>query len=124
MARLKRGSPTLEKALRRIAAIQSISPTLELGNELNLTEYESRIQALQTQLLKYNSLLSTLDEMASRLSITEEELNAYSERMLLGVASRYGKHSLQYVQAGGKQRKKSSRRSRKTQSASESIATP
>ncbi|MFN6566590.1 hypothetical protein [Dendronalium sp. ChiSLP03b] len=123
MARLKRSSPTLEKALRRIAGMRSISSTLDFGNGLNLTDYDSRIQILQTQLSTYNTLLSTLDEMAGRLSLTEEELNSYSEKMLMSVATHYGKHSLQYVQAGGKPRQKSSRRSSNSQSPSESTAT-
>ncbi|MCC5606573.1 hypothetical protein LC612_07170 [Nostoc sp. CHAB 5834] len=123
MARLKRSSPSLEKALRRIAGMRSINPTLEFGNGLNLTDYDSRIQTLQTQLSTYNTLLSTLDEMTGRLSLIEEELGGYSEKMLMSVATHYGKDSLQYMQAGGKPRKKLSRRSSNTQSPSESIAT-
>ncbi|MEH2003904.1 hypothetical protein [Nostoc sp.] len=123
MARLKRSSPTLEKALRRIAGMRSISSTLEFGNGLSLTNYDSHIQTLQTQLSTYNTLLSSIDEMAGRLSLIEEELRGYSEKMLMSVAARYGKDSLQYVQAGGKQRKKLSRRSSNTQSPSESTAT-
>ncbi|MEH2243285.1 hypothetical protein [Nostoc sp.] len=123
MARLKRSSPTLEKALRRIAGMRSISPTLEFGNGLSLTDYDSRIQILQTQLSTYNTLLSTLDEMTGRLSLTEEELRGYSEKMLMSVATHYGKDSLQYVQAGGKQRKNLSRRLSNTQSPSDSTAT-
>ncbi|MGV0107680.1 ATPase involved in DNA repair [Nostoc sp. DSM 114160] len=123
MARLKRSSRTLENALRRIAGMRSISPTLEFGNGLNLTDYDSRIQNLQTQLSTYNTLLSTLDEMAGRLSLIEEELRGYSENMLMSVATHYGKDSLQYIQAGGKPRKKLSRRSSNTQSPSESTAT-
>ncbi|MDZ8070516.1 MAG: hypothetical protein RMY64_33725 [Nostoc sp. DedQUE08] len=123
MARLKRSSRTLENALRRIAGMRSISPTLEFGNGLNLTDYDSRIQNLQTQLSTYNTLLSTLDEMAGRLSLIEEELRGYSEKMLMSVATDYGKDSLQYIQAGGKPRKKLSRRSSNTQSPSESTAT-
>ncbi|MEH1903167.1 MAG: hypothetical protein V7L04_17580 [Nostoc sp.] len=103
--------------------MRSINPTLEFGNGLSLTDYDSRIQTLQTQLSTYNTLLSTLDEMTGRLSLIEEELRGYSEKMLMSVAARYGKDSLQYIQAGGKPRKKLSRRSSNTQSRSESTAT-
>ncbi|MEH1942482.1 MAG: hypothetical protein V7L01_20015 [Nostoc sp.] len=122
MTRLKRSSPALEKALRRIAGMRSISPTLEFGNGLSLTDYDSRIQNLQTQLSTYNTLLSTLDEMTGRLSLIEEELGGYSEKMLMSVATHYGKDSLQYVQAGGKPRKNSSRRSSNTQSPSDTVS--
>lgn len=123
MSRLKRSSPTLEKALRRMAGIRSISPTLEFGNGLSVIEYDSRIQNLQTQLSTYNTLLSTLDEMAGRISLTEAELRSYSEKMLMSVATHYGKDSLQYVQAGGKPRQRSSGRLSITQAISESPVT-
>ena len=80
MARLKRSSPTLEKAIRRLDGMRSISATLEFGNGLSLTDYDSHIQTLQTQLSNYNTLLSTVDEMADCISLAEEELRSYSER--------------------------------------------
>jgi hypothetical protein len=123
MARLKRSSPTLEKAKRRISGMQSISPTLDFGKGFSLTEYDRRIQTLQSELSSYNTLLSTLDEKAGRISLIEQELNRYSENMLMSVATNYGKDSLQYIQAGGKPRKSSSRRSSKSQSLSKSTVT-
>ncbi|MDX2216842.1 MAG: hypothetical protein SFY66_26485 [Oculatellaceae cyanobacterium bins.114] len=109
MARLKRNSAVLDKALLRMAGMRSIHETLEFGNGLSLVEYDTHIQALQTQLLSYNTMLSTLDEMAGRLGLMEQELRSYSEKMLMSVATRYGKDSLQYMQAGGKARKRLTR---------------
>ncbi|MDZ8052950.1 MAG: hypothetical protein RMX68_032760 [Aulosira sp. ZfuVER01] len=123
MVRPKRSSPTLEKAVKRIAGMRWISPTLDFGKGLNLTEYDSRIQSLQNELSNYNNLLTTLDETADRISQIEEELNRYSEKMLMSVVTNYGKDSLQYIQAGGKPRKNSSRRSKKSQSSSEGTVT-
>jgi len=108
MARLKRSSPVLNKALRRLAGMRSLHHKLKLGNGLNLTEYDARIQALQAQLLNYNTMLSQLDELAGQIALLEQDLSNYSEKMLLGVASQYGKSSLEYMQAGGKPRKHSS----------------
>jgi DNA primase len=124
MARPKRNSPTLEKALRRIAGMRWISPTLDFGKGLNVTEYDNLIQNLQNELSSYNTLISTLDEKAVRISQIEEELNRYSEKMLMSVATNYGKDSLQYAQAGGKPRKSSSRRSKNSQPSSETTVTP
>jgi len=107
MARLKRSSRGLEQAIRRLAGMRSISETLEFGDGLSLAEYDARIQALQTQLSNYNTMLSTIDQMAGQTTLMEKELRSYSEKMLLNVAARYGKDSLQYVQAGGRQRKNS-----------------
>lgn len=105
MARLKRSSSGLEQAIRRLAGMRSISETLEFGDGLSLVEYDARIQALQTQLSSYNTMLSGLDEMTGQIGLMEKQLRSYSEKMLMSVAARYGKDSLQYVQAGGKPRK-------------------
>lgn len=109
MARLKRSSPVLNKALHRMAGMRSLHHKLKLGNGLNLTEYDARIQALQAQLLHYNTMLSQLDEIAGQIALLEQDLSNYSEKMLLGVAAQYGKSSLEYMQAGGKPRKRSAR---------------
>ncbi|PHM07963.1 hypothetical protein [Nostoc sp. 'Peltigera malacea cyanobiont' DB3992] len=100
MARLKRSSKVLDKATRRIAGMRSISETLEFGDSLNLTEYQRRIQTLQTKLSSYNTMLSTLDEAMGQIQLLEEDLSSYSEKMLMSVGTRYSKNSLQYVQAG------------------------
>ncbi|MBI4783921.1 MAG: hypothetical protein HY785_21765 [Oscillatoriophycideae cyanobacterium NC_groundwater_1537_Pr4_S-0.65um_50_18] len=109
MARLKRGSSVLDKAMRRSAGMRSINDSLEFGAGLSLAGYDARIQALQEQLFRYNTMLSTLDEMAGTVSLMEQELRGYSEKMLMGVVTRYGKDSLQYVQAGGTPRKRTTR---------------
>jgi uncharacterized protein YukE len=109
MARLKRSSDVLDKAMRRMAGTRAISETLDFGNGLSVVEYDARIQALQTHLNNYNTMLSTLDEMAGKIELLEQEMRQYSEKMLMSVATRYGKDSLQYVQAGGKLRKRSTR---------------
>ncbi|GAX39257.1 hypothetical protein NIES4075_02080 [Tolypothrix sp. NIES-4075] len=109
MARLKRSSIVLDKATLRISGMRSISETLEFGDGLSLAEYERRIQTLQMKLSSYNTMLSTLDEAVGQIELLEEELRNYSEKMLMSVATRYGKNSLQYMQAGGKPRKSSKR---------------
>ncbi|MBD2194134.1 MULTISPECIES: hypothetical protein [Calothrix] len=58
--------------------------------------------------------------MAIRIAEIEEDLSTYSEKMLMSVATNYGKYSAEYAQAGGKPRKSSSRRSKTSPSSSES----
>ncbi|MCC5640653.1 hypothetical protein LC593_33455 [Nostoc sp. CHAB 5844] len=111
MARLKRSSTILDKATRRIAGMRSISETLEFGEGLSLIEYERRIQTLQTKLSSYNTMLSAIDEAIGQIQLLEQDLSIYSEKMLMSVRTRYGKNSLQYVQAGGKLRQRSKRAS-------------
>ena len=99
MARLKRSSSVLEKGIRRFAGMRSINDPLEFGSGLSLAEYDARIQALQGQLASYNTMLSTVDEMAGMIKLMEQELRSYSEKMLMGVVTRYGKDSSMCRQA-------------------------
>jgi hypothetical protein len=109
MPRPKRNSITLNKAKNRLAGMLSISRTLNFSDGLSVTEYDTRIRTLETKLTTYNTMLSTVDEMAGQIGLLEQELNSYSEKMLMSVGTRYGKDSLQYMQAGGKPRKRSTR---------------
>ncbi len=111
MARSKRKSDVLDKATMRITGMKTIGEPLDFGNGLNLTEYEARFQALQNQLIVYNEMLNSIDGASAQIESMEQELRGYSERMLTGVLTRYGKESAQYRQAGGKPRKATSKRS-------------
>jgi hypothetical protein len=85
---------------------------MQFGDGLSLSEYSDRIQALKAQLSGYNTTLSQLDEMAEKVTLMEQKLRTYSEKMLMSVATRYGKESLQYMQAGGTPRLRGARRSK------------
>lgn len=114
MARQKRGSRTLEKAQRRLSSIRSINAKLALDGGITAADYEKHINQLRTQLDTYNTTLSTVDELYNKIKLTEKELSEYSERILLGVAAKYGKNSDQYEMAGGVKKSDRKRTSRRT----------
>lgn len=101
MARKKRTSQMLEKAVRRAASINSIDPNLDLGNGLTLPAFSILIETMRTRENAYNSALSNLDKLYREMLETERELGDMAEHMLLGVATRYGKSSVEYGMAGG-----------------------
>jgi len=101
MARQKRSSTALQKAEKREAGLQSISPILDLGNTLTLAKYSDLIQTLRSQIATYNSDLSNLDNQSRQIRGTEQQMRDLSEQMLLGVAAKYGKNSGEYGKAGG-----------------------
>jgi len=101
MARRKRTSQMLKKAVRRAAGINSIDPNLDLGNGLTLPAFSTLIETLRTKENAYNSALSHLDKLYREMLETERELGDMAEHMLLGVATRYGKSSMEYGMAGG-----------------------
>lgn len=113
MPRPKRGSKTLSKAERRIAGLRSIHDELDLGNGLTLSEYTRLIEDVRSKLSEYNAALSMVDKAGNAVQEGERVLRNYSEVMLLGVATKYGKDSYEYEMAGGvrkSERKRPTRR--------------
>ncbi|MEH2131004.1 MAG: hypothetical protein V7K86_10165 [Nostoc sp.] len=101
MARRKRTSLVLEKAVRRAASINSIHPNIDLGNGLTLPAFSTLIETMRTKENAYNSALSSLDKLYREMLETEDELGDMAEHMLMAVGTRYGKSSVEYGMAGG-----------------------
>ncbi len=114
MARLKRSSEVLEKAERRAAGLRSINSKLDLGGSLTLETLTTDIEQLRSKLNHYNELLSTIDAAQNELIATEKSVKESLERMLSGIASRYGRDSHEYEMAGGVRKSERKRPSRKT----------
>ena len=101
MARQKKVSADIEKAQQRLSALVSVDPALDLGNGLTVAAYRTEASAAQAKLDAYNTLLSQVDQAYNAILLSEKLLRDLSERMLAGVASKYGKDSSQYEMAGG-----------------------
>ncbi len=101
MARLKSSSRTFEKAFRRIAAVKSIDPGFDLGNGLIATDYQKAIDDVKKAMDEYNSILSSVDDKLNSFKAKEKLLDDWNERILVGVAAKYGKDGSEYEQAGG-----------------------
>ncbi|MEH1940243.1 MAG: hypothetical protein V7L01_08520 [Nostoc sp.] len=104
MARRKRNSSVLERADRRIESLQSISVELDFGEGLTIQAYNTTINDLRSKLAAYNTALSSIDKLTDDVKNAEQVVIAMSEKMLLGVGSRYGKNSQEYEMAGGARR--------------------
>ena len=102
----------------RLAGIQSINRSLNLGNGLSVEEFNALIEETRSKLLAYNSALSAIDKARNDVLDLEKKLGDYTENILLGVASRFGKKSDEYEMAGGV-RKDRRRRRRSTSSKNE-----
>lgn len=100
----------LEKATTRLSAVRSIDTALDLANGITIPNYETEIKALITKLDLYNTTLSTIDDLYNDCIDQIEIVKDWNERVLTGVATKFGKDSSQYEMAGGK--KKSERKKR------------
>ncbi|MBD2163010.1 hypothetical protein H6G04_01195 [Calothrix membranacea FACHB-236] len=104
MAQKRRNSIALTKAERRIEGMEMISSQLDFGNGLSLASYKDKILEIREKLAAYNQAKTMVEMTQNALSEAESELNMFSEKMLLSVASRYGKTSDEYGMAGGTRR--------------------
>lgn len=104
MARAKRKSPALDKAQKRLAGIQSIKPTLDLGHGLTAAAYGKLVTDTAAAINTYNVALSKVDDALNEVGRLENLLNEMSERMLAAVGAVYGLDSTEYEMAGGTRR--------------------
>lgn len=93
--------PAFEKAKTRLASVLSIDNALDLGNEVTADKYEVEVTKFNEALKAYNTALSTIDDLYNECIAQETVLKEWNERVLNGVAFKYGKDSSQYEMAGG-----------------------
>ncbi len=93
--------PDLDKGNTRLAAVKSIDPALDLGNDITVSNYETQVITLSKKLSIYNTALSTIDDLYNECIAQIDVVKDWNERVLTGVATKYGKNSSQYEMAGG-----------------------
>jgi hypothetical protein len=102
MAYKKRGASTdADIAQNRIEGIKQFDPTFDLGNGLNLVEYQKLLDDVREGLKAYNTLLSNADGIGTKLDNDEHALAFMNTRSLNGVGSKFGFDSVEYERAGG-----------------------
>ena len=102
--RKKQSSVVLEKAQTRLASLKSIDGALDLGNGLTIEMFNQLVETGRQKLETYNTALSTVDQAYTAVADSEKVLAEWTERMLIGVAGKYGKNSDEYKMAGGTRR--------------------
>jgi uncharacterized protein YoxC len=113
MPRQKRTSKYLTLAEKRNAGAQSIEKDLDLGNGITTVAYTQAIEDLRQKLHDYNELISRIDQAANAVQDAEQGVRDFSERILTGVVTRYGKDSNEYEMAGGVRKSERKRPARK-----------
>ncbi|MBL1177188.1 MAG: hypothetical protein FWK01_19215 [Pantanalinema sp. GBBB05] len=111
MPRKKRTSRTLEKSELRASAYRAVDPRMDFGDTRTLINLTDQIEQLRTRLNDYNTALAVIDSSKSEIDELEKNLNDLTDKMLLGVAFKYGKDSREYEMAGGVRKSERIRRS-------------
>ena len=108
-----RGSAAVEKAQLRLALLKSVDENLDLGHGLTIEVYNHLINTTRATLEAHNTLVSNLEESRKTVTQMDKALSEMSERMLSGVATIYGRNSIEYSKAGGSNGKRNKQSSSK-----------
>ncbi|MEH2165362.1 MAG: hypothetical protein V7K41_01510 [Nostoc sp.] len=111
MSRQKRTYRVLEKAELRISGLKAIDPSMDFGDARNVQNLTQIIQQYRSKIDAYNTTLAVIDSYKSEMEELEKTLSDLTEKMLLGVAFKYGKDSYEYEMAGGVRKSDRVRRS-------------
>lgn len=101
MPRQKRTYRALEKAELRMFGLKAIDPNMDFGDARNLQNITQIIQQYRSKIEAYNTTLAVIDSYKNEMKELETTLSDLTEKMLLGVAFKYGKDSHEYEMAGG-----------------------
>jgi hypothetical protein len=114
MSRRKRTSRALEKAELRSSGLKAIDPSMNFGDARNLQNLTQLIEQYRTKIDAYNTALAVIDSSKTEMEELEKTLSDLTEKMLIGVAFKYGKDSREYEMAGGVRKSDRIRRSTAT----------
>ncbi|MBD6617729.1 hypothetical protein FNW02_18300 [Komarekiella sp. 'clone 1'] len=114
MPRQKRTSRVLEKAEFRSAGLKAIDPNMNFDDSCNLQNLAQSIEQLRTMLDAYNAALAVVDSSKTKIDEMEKSLSNLSDKLLRGVAFKYGRNSSEYEIAGGIRDSERVRKSRLT----------
>lgn len=114
MSLRKRTSRVLENAELRSAALKAIDLNLDLGDACNLKSLTQLIEELRTKIDAHNTAVTAIDSSKTQIEQLEQTLGNLCEKMLIGIAFKYGKDSREYEMAGGVRKSERIRKSRAT----------
>ncbi|MFN6570070.1 hypothetical protein [Dendronalium sp. ChiSLP03b] len=112
----KRTYRALEKAELRVAGLKAIDPSMDFGDARNLQNLTQLIERYRMKIDAYNTALSVIDSSKTEMAELQKTLADLTEKMLIGVAFKYGKDSREYEMAGAVRKSDRIRKIRATRS--------
>jgi hypothetical protein len=127
MPRQKRTSRVMEKAEFRTAGLKAIDSSMDFGDNCSLQNLTQSIEQLRTMIDAYNAALAVIDSSKTKIDEMEKSLSNLSDKLVRGVAFKYGRDSNEYEIVGGVRQSDGIRKGRLTRlksSISHSAQTP
>ncbi|MBI3723829.1 hypothetical protein HY251_07750 [bacterium] len=104
MSKAKRESKYVSRADRRLLGIKTIDSHLVLDGGVGVKSLTEARNKLEADLGAYNTLLTKADVALDAVRASERKGQDQLERVLAGIAAKYGRNSEEYKKAGGKRR--------------------
>jgi hypothetical protein len=101
MPRAKESSTILDKATVRLEGIRAIDAAMDLGSGVSVAALDAALVRGRTKMNEMIQQVSILEEKQAELRDAEKAVAELYTRFLAGIASKYGKDSIEYAQAGG-----------------------
>jgi len=101
MPRQKRTSGVIKKAEFRSAGLKAIDSSMDFGDNCSLQNLTQSIEQLRTMIDAYNTALAVIDSSKTKIDEMEKNLNDLSDKLVRGVAFKYGRDSSEYEIVGG-----------------------
>ena len=101
MPRQKKSSTVLEKTKQKVIGFKSINSNLDFGDSISLNHLTELTEQLRNQIDEYNMMLTAIDSAKVKIETLEKTIRETSERLVSGVALKYGKDSREYEMTGG-----------------------
>ncbi|MEH1848343.1 MAG: hypothetical protein V7L25_26035 [Nostoc sp.] len=101
MPRQKKSSTVLEKTEQKVIGFKSINSNLDFGDSISLNHLTELTEQLRNDIDQYNMMLTALDSAKEKIETLEKTIRETSERLVSGVALKYGKDSREYEMTGG-----------------------
>jgi len=114
MTNQKRTYRVLEKAELRLTGFKAIDPSMDFGDIRNLQNVTQVIEQYRSKIDAYNTALAVINSSRTEMDELDKNLNDLIEKMLIGVAFKYGKDSREYEMAGAVRKSERIRKSQAT----------
>ena len=113
MARKRRTSAPLAVARQRLAGLNKITPTPNLGPNISLAAYQGVANDTAAIEESHNQLAAQMDDSSNRFDAQEATLNEWNRRVLSAVEAQYGPDSSEYEMVGGTRKSERKKPSKK-----------
>jgi hypothetical protein len=118
----KTNSKALEQVQLRLSALKSIDPNLDLGDGLTIGLVTAFIQSTRAEIEAYNTEVAAVEKRCKAIRLKEDEVARLSDRIVDGVAFRFGRKSDEYKTVSSIRRYSRNRKNKDKEPVSEVVA--